>query len=101
VHDEGEWLRKLEPSVGDFVFNEVADYEVKIEAAPGVAVFASALEDQKKADGEKSTVFAAGPLREFAIIAGRNLRSEQVEIGDTTLRSIFMPEHAAVGKRVL
>jgi len=27
-------LRKLEPSVGDTIFNEVADYEVKIEAAP-------------------------------------------------------------------
>ncbi len=101
VHNGDEWVRKLEPSVGDFIFNEVADYEVKIEATPGVVVFSSAWKDQTKTDGEKSTVLSVGPLREFAIIAGRNLRSEQIEIGDTTLRSIFIPEHATVGKRVL
>ena len=44
VNHGGEWLRKLEPSVGDVVFNEVADYEVKIETAPGVMVFTSASE---------------------------------------------------------
>jgi len=31
VHDGKDWVRKLEPSVGDFIFNEVADYEVTIE----------------------------------------------------------------------
>lgn len=101
VHRGDEWVRKLDPGVGDLIFNEVADYEVKIEITPGVFVFSSAWEDQNKSEGEKSTVFSAGPLREFAIIAGRNLRSEQTEIGQTTVRSIFVPEHATVGKRVL
>ncbi|MDQ2920658.1 MAG: hypothetical protein M3R52_03435 [Acidobacteriota bacterium] len=101
VHNGDEWLRKLEPSVGDLIFNEIADYEVKIETTPGVVVFTSAWEDPNKSEGEKSTVFSAGPLREFAILAGRNLRSEQTLIGETSLRSIFVPEHATVGKRVL
>jgi hypothetical protein len=101
VRNGNEWMRKLEPSVGDIIFNEVADYEVKIETAPGVVVFSSAWEDRNNPEGEKSNIFAAGPLREFAIIAGRNLRSEQTEIGETSLRSIFLPEHATVGKRVL
>ena len=101
VHEGDEWVRKLEPSVGDLIFNEVADYVVKIEATPGVVVFTSAWEKENKSDGEKSTVFSAGPLREFAIIAGRNLRSEQTQIGETTIRSIFVPEHATVGRRVL
>ena len=101
VHNGNEWMRKLEPSVGDIIFNEIADYEVKIETMPGVVVFSSAREDPNKRDGEKSTVFAPGPFREFAIIAGRNLRSEQTEVGDTAVRSVFLPEHATVGKRVL
>lgn len=101
VHQGDEWVRKLEPSVGDLIFNEVADYEVKIEAPPGVVVFTSAGEKENKSDGEKSAVFSATPLREFAIIAGRNLRSEQTRIGETTIRSIFVPEHATVGRRVL
>jgi hypothetical protein len=100
VHDGDEWVRKLEPSVGDTIFNEVADYEVSIAVAPGVAVFTSAGEDEKSGS-EEARVFSATALRDFAIIAGRNLRSEQTTVGKTTLRSIFIPEHERIGKRVL
>lgn len=99
VQDGDQWMRKLEPSVGDVVFNEVADYHVKIEIAPEVMVFTSAAEEQGTPDGAR--VFAAESLRDFAIVAGRTLRSEQREVGDTTIRSVFVPEHATVGRRVL
>jgi hypothetical protein len=46
-------------------------------------------------------VFSASGLRDCAVIAGRNLRSQQREIGGITLRSIFFPEHERVGTRVL
>jgi hypothetical protein len=101
VHDGDEWLRKLEASVGDTIFNEVADYHVSIETAAGVAVFTSAGADPGASVDERTTVFSAPDLRDFAIIAGRNLRSEQTTVGDTTLRSIFIPEHERIGKRVL
>jgi len=100
VHDGDEWQRRLETSVGDMIFNETADYEVKIEAAPGVIVFTSAGEEPKTSSG-KPLVFSAPNLRDFAIIAGRNLRSEQSQIGDTTVRSVFISEHERIGKRVL
>ena len=100
VHEGDEWQRKLEPSVGDIIFNETAHYEVKIDAAPGVVVFTSASEDQKANNG-KSLIFSAPTLRDLAIIAGRNLRSEQSQVGDITVRSIFIPEHERIGKRVL
>lgn len=101
VHIGDDWVRKLEPSVGDMIFNEVADYEVKIDVAPGVVVFTSASENLSKSASEKMPVFSAPALRDFAIIAGRNLRSEQIQVGETTLRSIFIPEHERIGKRVL
>ncbi len=101
VHDGDDWMRKVEPSVGDMIFNEVADYEVRIAVAPGVVVFTSADEDRNKSAGEQMADFSAPGLRDFAIIAGRNLRSEQTQIGETTLRSIFIPEHERIGKRVL
>ena len=100
VQHGDEWMRKIEPSVGDMVFNEAADYEVSIEVAPGVVVFTSAGEAGESVNG-KPAAFAAAGLRDFAIIAGRNLRSEQTQIGNTTLRSIFIPEHERIGKRVL
>jgi hypothetical protein len=101
VHDGDEWARRLDPSVGDFIFNEAADYEVRVVIAPGVVVFSSAGEELKQSDGEDEKVFSATALRDFAIIAGRNLRSEQREVGEVTLRSVFVPEHERIGKRVL
>ena len=99
VQDGDQWVRKLEPSVGDVVFNEVADYQVKIETAPDVMVFTSGGEERSSADGV--TVFAAEGLRDFAVVAGRTLRAEQKEVRGTTIRSVFTPEHATVGRRVL
>jgi hypothetical protein len=100
VHDDNDWVRKLEPSVGDTIFNEVADYQVSIAIAPGVVLFTSAGEDEKSSS-ENVKTFSASSLRDFAIIAGRNLRSEQTVVGNTTVRSIFVTEHERIGKRVL
>ena len=99
VQDGDQWIRKIEPSVGDVVFNEVADYQVRIETAPDVMVFTSAGAEQTSADGVHT--FVAEGLRDFALVAGRTLRAEQKEVGATTIRSVFIPEHATVGRRVL
>ncbi len=101
VHEGDEWQRKIEPSVGDMIFNEVADYEVSVEAAAGVMVFTSATELAQKSEGETIRTFTGAALRDFAIIAGRDLRAEEVVVGNTTLRSIFIPQHERAGKRVL
>lgn len=101
VHDRDEWRRRLEPSVGDMIFNEAADYEVTIATPSGVAVFASGTERARKDDAEQTTTYTGAALRDFAIIAGHGLRSEQTVVGQTTLRSVFLAEHELVGKRVL
>ena len=75
VRDGDEWLRRLEASVGDTIFNEVADYKVELEVGPGIVVFTSAGEDQSnKPARENALLFSASALRDFAIIAGRNLQ---------------------------
>jgi hypothetical protein len=100
VHDGDEWRRKLEPSVGDFVFNEAADYEVTITTGAGVEVFTSGAETARS---EKSVgqTFTAPALRDFAILAGRGLRSEHTEVQGINVRSIYLTEHERVGKRAL
>jgi hypothetical protein len=97
VHDNDEWIRRIEPSVGDIVFNEVADYEVTVESAPGVNVYSPTGE----MSADKPIAHSAEALRDFAIIAGRSLHSEQIQVGQSTVRSIFVPEHERIGKRVL
>lgn len=97
VHDGDEWRRKLEPSVGDFVFNEAADYEVTITAPSGVEVFTSGSEKTDK----QGLTFTGSALRDFAILAGRGLRSEHTEVNGINVRSIYLAEHERVGKRAL
>lgn len=99
VHDGADWQRKVDPGIGDLIFNEAADYDVSLQAAPGVALFSSGSETESKSNTE--TAFSGKALRDFAILAGPNLRFEQQDVGDITLRSIFLPEHERIGKRVL
>lgn len=97
VHGRADWQRKVDPGIGDLIFNEAADYDVSIQAASGIAVFTSG--NETGSAGEVS--FSGKALRDFAILAGPNLRFEQQEVGGITLRSIFLPEHERIGKRVL
>lgn len=100
VHDGDEWRRKVEPSVGDFVFNEAADYEVTVTATSGVEVFTSGMETGPRSEKNTQT-FTATAMRDFAILAGRGLRSEHTEVNGTNVRSIYFAEHERVGKRAL
>jgi hypothetical protein len=99
VHDGDEWRRKLEPSVGDFVFNEAADYEVTVGVPTGVEVFTSGSESTKS--DKSGQTFAGSALRDFAILAGRSLRSEHTEVEGIKVRSIYLADHERVGKRAL
>ncbi|HET8781634.1 MAG TPA: M1 family aminopeptidase [Pyrinomonadaceae bacterium] len=99
VHDGDDWRRKLEASVGDFVFNEAADYEVTVGVPTGVEVFTSGTETTKS--DKSGQTFAAEALRDFAILAGRGLRSEHTEVQGINVRSIYFADHERVGKRAL
>ena len=100
VHDGDEWRRKLEPSVGDFIFNEASDYEVNVITNQGVEVFTSGVETGPRSDKTGQT-FSASSVRDFAILAGRGLKSEHTEIQGVNIRSIYMADHERVGKRAL
>jgi hypothetical protein len=105
TRDGDDWQRKVETSIGDMVFADVADYEVTVDAPADVALFASARAREtsmrSERDGNSVREFAGESLRDFAIVGGRNLRSLERTVGDVTVRSIFAPEHEAMGRRVL
>ena len=102
ARDGDDWFRKVELSIGDTVMTEVADYEVTIDAPRNIAVYAPVIAQAvTQREENNSTNFAGENLRDFAIVAGRNLRFEQRSVGDITIRSIFRPEHEVVARRVL
>lgn len=121
VRTGGEWQRKVEPSVREASFTEVADYDVTVNAAPDLKLFASAAPVSSRVKGEggerrsssssesehyhhlshRGHKFAGRNLRDFAIVAGRTLRSEERTVANVTVRSIFEADHKRTGRRVL
>src|SRR5215213_1722076 len=98
VHEGDEWRRKLEPSVGDFVFNEVANYEVTVATNQSVDVFTSGIESGPRND-KTGQIFTASSLRDFAVLAGRGLKSEHTDVQGVNIRSIYLAEHERVLRR--
>jgi hypothetical protein len=97
-----DWLRKVGPSIGDSLTTDTADYSVTIEAASGVAIFTPVIASEvTHKDRTDSHRFVTENLRDFAIIAGRNLKSEERRVGDITVRSLYRLDHEAIARRVL
>jgi hypothetical protein len=103
ARDGDDWQRKVEQSIGDSVYADVADYTVEIRAPENVSLFTSGEEmsRQQGVEGNGARVFTGENLRSFAIIAGRNLRSEERNMGGIRVRSVFNEGHEAIGRRVL
>jgi hypothetical protein len=102
ARDGDDWFRKIEPSIGQTLTTDAADYEVTIEAPRNVALFAP-VKARAVSEKEQTTTssFAGESLREFVIVAGNNLRSEERVVGGVTVRSIFRPDHEVAARRVL
>src|SRR5256885_10603713 len=97
-----DWYRRRNPSIADALTTDIADSEVTIETAKGVTVFTPVLANSTTAkDDAVVNHFAGKNLRDFAIIAGRNLRAEQSTVGAITVRSIFRADHEVIARRVL
>ncbi|MBD0325784.1 MAG: hypothetical protein ICV68_05100, partial [Pyrinomonadaceae bacterium] len=105
ARDGDEWQRKIETGIGDKIFAEVADYRVTIDAPGDVQLFTSGEAVEKGAANQREASaareFTGESLRDFAIVAGRTLRSAQASVGDVKVQSVFMAEHEVVGRRVL
>src|SRR5205085_8534115 len=102
AREGGDWRRKVEPSVGDNFFADVADYDVTVNTPGEVRLFASCDETSGAEFGRSSSRgFKGESLRGFALVAGRGLRSAEQTVGALRVRSVFAAEHEKVGRRVL
>jgi Peptidase family M1 domain len=101
ARDGDDWFRKLEPSISDALTTDAADYEVTINAPRNIEVFGPVKTVVSEKEQTGSISFDAENLRDFAIIAGSNLRSEERVANGVTIRSIFRPDHEVIARRVL
>jgi hypothetical protein len=99
AREGSDWQRKVETSIGDSLFAEVAAYRVTIETGQGVTLYTSGTEE--KPEGATGFVFTGEDLRSFAVIAGRSLRVQERVAAGVRVRSIYTAEREVVGRRVL
>src|SRR5205085_1401437 len=103
VRDGNDWQREVKASVGDLVFAEVADYDVTIAAPPAVTLFTSGdVHAPVSTDTSSATrAFGGENLRNFAILAGRTLKTDEREVEGVRVRSIWAAEHEKMGRHAL
>jgi hypothetical protein len=101
ARDGDDWFRKVESSISDALTTDAADYQVTIDAPRNVSVFAPVAAETVEDKEKTRSSFVAENLRDFALIAGSNLRSEEKVVNGVTIRSIFRPDHEAAARRVL
>ncbi|HEV2706375.1 MAG TPA: M1 family aminopeptidase [Pyrinomonadaceae bacterium] len=97
----GEWQRKVEPTVGDMIHAETADYRVSVETRREVAVYTSGDESATTASDAVVRLFTGENLRNFALVAGRTLRAAEREVSGLKVRSVFTAERETIGRRAL
>jgi hypothetical protein len=103
ARDGDDWQRKVEQSIGDPLYADVADYRVEIRAPENISLFTSGEEAAKgeAAEGTRARIFTGENLRSFAVMAGQGLRAEERIVGSVTVRSVFREGHEVIGRRVL
>ena len=72
AYDAGGWDTQEVGAIGDFSYFDVADFEVTVEAPPEWTLITTGESLEK---GKQSRTFAAGQVREFTIMASKNLRA--------------------------
>lgn len=102
VFDDEGWNLEIPDSDGDSTYTESAFFLVRVTAAADVTIAASgAAVAQTAADGRQTVTYAAGPMRDFTLVLGRDLDHLQTEVGGVTVRSYAPPAFAEAADHVL
>jgi hypothetical protein len=89
--------------VGDLVYNHVAAFRVRTTMPPGMA-FVSNLVDSApftNPDGTTVTSSEGTLVRDFVLVAGRDLTAESAWVGDTRVTSVYRAPDARAGRLAL
>jgi hypothetical protein len=102
VYDDEGWNVEIAPPSGDVVYADSSFYLVRVTApaeltlvASGVAVESSGGEEQQ------SVTYAAGPMRDFYLVAATDLAVESERVGPITVNSYASSQFKTSNKEVL
>jgi hypothetical protein len=88
VYDDEGWNIELPPRIGDVLYADASFYRVRVSAPATQTLVASGLEISRELSGERQVAaFAAGPVRDFYLVASDRYSVVSRTVGQTTLNS--------------
>lgn len=100
---EGRFQTGRPPRFGDLVWNGVASFRVRTVVPVGLTVVTNLVDrPPTSVPGLGEVVVSEGALvRDFVLVAGRDLERRSVGVGATRVTSVFRRRDAAAGAKVL
>lgn len=98
VHNEDGWNVEVAPVHGDDIFADVSAYKVRITAPPAFTLISSGACTRPE---EGTWLCEAAPVRDFALILGKDYERAARRVAGVVVNSYFYPWHAAGGGKAL
>ncbi len=93
--DENGWYSQKPQENGDLTYQDASFYIVEVKAPADLILVSSGVLVEKEVVGESQTsVFAAGPARDFYLAGSREFVEINEQVGDTIVRIHTRPEYS-------
>jgi hypothetical protein len=105
VYDASGWNVEIPPLAGDIVFSDASWYVVRVTAPVTLTVVASGVAVDLPApaapEGERTLTFAAGPMRDFYLVASPDFQAQSRMVDGVTVNSYALPADAGGAQAAL
>jgi len=102
VYDDQGWNLDIPSPYGDMTFNDSSFYLVRVTAPSSLTLVASGVEiDRTQEGGEQRVTFAAGPMRDFYLVASEAYGIASQQVGETAIHSYYIPGLEYGGRQAL
>jgi virginiamycin B lyase len=100
VYDDEGWNVEIAPYIGDVIYADSSFYLARVTAPAAQTLVASGIEiSREQTDTHQVVTFAAGPMRDFYLVASDRYRVTSRTVGQTTIRS-YAPAELATGAEI-
>jgi len=102
AYDSAGWHVEIPPQHGDLLYADVAFFTVTVQAPESVTVVASGAEIGRTVlRNAQRVIYAAGPVRDFYLVASERYERISQTIGETVVNSYAPPERVAGAREAL
>ncbi len=102
VYDNEGWNIEVPLPFGDLVYADISFFIVRTTAPSMLTMIASGIEIDREVIGETQRItYAAGPMRDFYLVASPRYTTASTHVGETTVNSYAPPESAIGAKNAL